>query len=447
MMSLETLANDAGLSLEEIKDVTFAEFNTWSQIACKNNVVLRASIFQEWKSYRQEPHGEITSLKALCDQAGTTLQEVAMLSTHDFRELTKVLNVNSIAQHTLLFQEKKQLLDSVDASEDRDVTEAGPTIGIATLKKAGTHLVNSMRREEFAVPEHYSADARNDENSRDYRARSPIESARQQNISSVMANHVARDLVASQDENALLNDVLMSSHNIDPTGNGQLSLEFVWQLANTQHPAVEFTSQNEVVFSDTGSSRIGTRRYIKFVKSFRSLYLVSSANDRHVLAGLLVLVAQTRGYRFFGCDPVTGDLFCVSDEVAKSKTIETLLSSEECSLQAPSRSQEYLLSSRRSHDLLQSPTRIKQQAHLPSPKPIVRGTTRFTEAQDNIIKEEVMNSRDQPYSNWVNLTSKLPGFKSKQIRDRWVNHLNPEIDHSDYTEHDVSLVSMTELIL
>ena len=127
MTSLETLANDAGLSLEEIKDSTFEEFHAWSKIACKDNVVLRASVFQEWKNLRNENHVEITSLQALCEQAGTTMQEVATMSSQDFRELTKVLNVNSIAQHTLLFQEKKRLSEDIYGSKVRDVTEVSPT--------------------------------------------------------------------------------------------------------------------------------------------------------------------------------------------------------------------------------------------------------------------------------------------------------------------------------
>ena len=312
-------------------------------------------------------------------------------------------------------------------------------VDVVSFKKANVQL---MHGEQLVATEQYSADARNDENSRDYQARSSMESARQQDL----YDDVHQDVASSQDENALLNDVLRCSHKIDPTGNGQLSLEFIWRLANTHHPAIDHTAENEVVFLDV--ARIGTRRYIKFVKSFRSLYLMSSENDRRVLAGLLVLVAQTRGYRFFESDHVTGDLYSVSDELAKSKTMDILIPrTQECSLPA-SRSQEYLLSPSRSQDLLQSSMEIKQkvptkrskpQPPLPSPQPFVRGQTRFTKEQDKIIKDEVMNSPDQPYTNWVNLRFKLPMFKSKQLRDRWVNHLNPEIDHSPFTVQDVSL--------
>jgi hypothetical protein len=223
------------------------------------------------------------------------------------------------------------------------------------------------------------------------------------------------EAVSAQDENSLLNDVLMSSHNIDPKGSGQLSLEFVWQLANTQKQAVEHVAGNEVIFSG-GRSNIGTRRFIKFVESFRCLFIMSSEADRTTLAGLLVLVAQTRGYRFLKLESI-GDLLPVSEEYARERTMEILL-----------------------------PQKGKEASPF-IPSAIVkypRGQTRFTDEEDDVIVRTVMNSVEfsvgEPFTSWAKLAEKLPGYKSKQIRDRWVNHLNPNINHKPFSAQDVSAV-------
>jgi len=416
MMSLEALANDAGLSLEEILDVSLEEFRAWNEIACQSNVILRAAVFSEWKGFRDETHDEISSLEALCVQAGATMKEVVALSSKDFRQLTKVMNVSSITQHTLLFQEKKRRFEAMRGT--RGMSAVGPTMDAATAKNVNRVMdVDEWRKGEGGeiANEQYYADARNDENSTDQQVRSPMSGTRQLGYRNVDrdAASLRSQALSSQDENSLLNDVLMCSHNIDPTGNGQLSLEFVWQLANTQKRTVELIPENEVVFSG-GESEIGARRFIKFVKSFRSLYLMSNDEDRQVLAGLLVLVAQTRGYRFMRMDNDTGEIMHVSDDFAKEKTIDILLPLTTSSASIPI-----------------TPSAINKYA---------RGQTRFTEEEDKIIAETVMTSPEQPFTSWARLAEKLPGYKSKQIRDRWVNQLNPNINHDPFSPKEVSLM-------
>jgi hypothetical protein len=254
----------------------------------------------------------------------------------------------------------------------------------------------------------FLADFRNDIDCREHAVSNSMMGG-QQGLCDVRQDEapLINEVASVQDENSLLNDVLMSSHNIDPNGNGQLSLEFVWQLANTQKQAVEHVPGNEVIFSG-GRSKIGTRRYIKFVESFRSLFIISSESDRVTLAGLLVLVAQTRGYRFLKMES-SGQLRSVGEEYARERTMEILF----------------------------------PQKGKTVPSAIVkypRGQTRFTDEEDDIIFNTVMNSPEylsgEPFTSWSRLAEKLPGYKSKQIRDRWVNNLNPKINHSQFSEEE-----------
>ena len=48
----------------------------------------------------------------------------------------------------------------------------------------------------------------------------------------------------------------------------------------------------------------------------------------------------------------------------------------------------------------------------------------------------VSNSSEQPFTRWSDLAQRLPGRVGKQIRDRWVNHLNPAINHLPFSRED-----------
>lgn len=110
-----------------------------------------------------------------------------------------------------------------------------------------------------------------------------------------------------------------------------------------------------------------------------------------------------------------GELLPVGEEYARERTIEILL---------PAKSK--------------VTTPFLPSAIIKYP----RGQTRFTQEEDDIIVETVLNSVEhsvgEPFTSWARLAEKLPGYKSKQIRDRWVNHLNPNINHKPFSEEDVS---------
>lgn len=68
-------------------------------------------------------------------------------------------------------------------------------------------------------------------------------------------------------------------------------------------------------------------------------------------------------------------------------------------------------------------------------KPGVR-KGQWTDHEDAIVVEAVTNSSEQPFTRWSDLAQRLPGRVGKQIRDRWVNHLNPAINHLPFSRED-----------
>jgi len=68
-------------------------------------------------------------------------------------------------------------------------------------------------------------------------------------------------------------------------------------------------------------------------------------------------------------------------------------------------------------------------------KPGVR-KGQWTDHEDAIVVEAVTTSNEQPFTRWSDLASRLPGRVGKQIRDRWVNHLNPNINHMPFSRDD-----------
>lgn len=68
-------------------------------------------------------------------------------------------------------------------------------------------------------------------------------------------------------------------------------------------------------------------------------------------------------------------------------------------------------------------------------KPGVR-KGQWQDHEDAIVVEAVGNSTEQPFTRWSDLAQRLPGRVGKQIRDRWVNHLNPAINHMPFSRED-----------
>lgn len=60
----------------------------------------------------------------------------------------------------------------------------------------------------------------------------------------------------------------------------------------------------------------------------------------------------------------------------------------------------------------------------------------WTEAEDRVVFEAVSNSPEDPFTRWSDLAQQLPGRVGKQVRDRWVNHLNPNINHLPFSKED-----------
>jgi hypothetical protein len=65
----------------------------------------------------------------------------------------------------------------------------------------------------------------------------------------------------------------------------------------------------------------------------------------------------------------------------------------------------------------------------------------WTDEEDAVVVEAVQNSIEDPFTRWSDLAQRLPGRVGKQVRDRWVNHLNPAINHLPFSREDVSILS------
>jgi hypothetical protein len=76
-----------------------------------------------------------------------------------------------------------------------------------------------------------------------------------------------------------------------------------------------------------------------------------------------------------------------------------------------------------------------QQRWVRCLKPGVR-KGQWTEDEDAFILRSVSTSGEQPFTRWSELALHMPGRHGKQIRERWINHLNPHISHLPFTEED-----------
>lgn len=71
----------------------------------------------------------------------------------------------------------------------------------------------------------------------------------------------------------------------------------------------------------------------------------------------------------------------------------------------------------------------------------------WTDEEDAVVIEAVRNSVEEQFTRWSDLAQRLPGRVGKQVRDRWVNHLNPAISHLPFGRDDVSFPTFSSGIL
>lgn len=62
---------------------------------------------------------------------------------------------------------------------------------------------------------------------------------------------------------------------------------------------------------------------------------------------------------------------------------------------------------------------------------------RFTEKEDNIIIEYVHKFGAH---SWGRIIPYLPGRTPRQVRERYLNYLSPEVNHNEWTEEEDSLI-------
>jgi len=60
----------------------------------------------------------------------------------------------------------------------------------------------------------------------------------------------------------------------------------------------------------------------------------------------------------------------------------------------------------------------------------------WREEEDAIVLRVIATSGEHPFTQWADLAPMLPGRSGKQIRDRWVNYLNPAINHLPFSRED-----------
>lgn len=60
----------------------------------------------------------------------------------------------------------------------------------------------------------------------------------------------------------------------------------------------------------------------------------------------------------------------------------------------------------------------------------------WREDEDAMVLKVIASSPEETFTQWADLAPFLPGRTGKQIRDRWVNYLNPAINHLPFSRED-----------
>ena len=73
-----------------------------------------------------------------------------------------------------------------------------------------------------------------------------------------------------------------------------------------------------------------------------------------------------------------------------------------------------------------------------SDRTVTRGS--WSRQEDETLKQ-AMGGQTEDFNDWALLKDRLPGRMSKQIRDRWVNHLRPGLVHGKMNDEELDLIA------
>ena len=71
-----------------------------------------------------------------------------------------------------------------------------------------------------------------------------------------------------------------------------------------------------------------------------------------------------------------------------------------------------------------------------SSPPVIKGKGSWTPEEDNILRDK----RQQYGRKWSKIASYLPGRQGKQCRERYVNHLDPNLKKGEWTDEEEALL-------
>jgi hypothetical protein len=78
-----------------------------------------------------------------------------------------------------------------------------------------------------------------------------------------------------------------------------------------------------------------------------------------------------------------------------------------------------------------SPTVVSEKGLKPGGHKV-----KWREEEDAIVIRYIAQSAEPTFTQWADLAPRLPGKSGKQIRDRWINYLNPAINHLPFSRED-----------
>ena len=68
--------------------------------------------------------------------------------------------------------------------------------------------------------------------------------------------------------------------------------------------------------------------------------------------------------------------------------------------------------------------------------PVIKGKGSWTAEEDNILRDK----RQLYGRKWAKIASHLPGRQGKQCRERFVNHLDPELKKGEWTDDEEAIL-------
>ena len=193
---------------------------------------------------------------------------------------------------------------------------------------------------------------------------------------------------------------------------------------SSSHPSLSYISHTYILYPHS-YSQVGNRWVEISEKVFQSTRSENQVKNRYNSAAFKKFVSEEFGA--FAYD--AAKQAALTKYVAEREAIQSAATRTES--EKKRHAEEVLV---RLKDDVSAPLKKRFKASIAASS--YKMNNIWTKREDEIVSRQILADPNRPFTRWGDLAIKLPGRTGKQVRNRWINHLDPALNHGPFSRED-----------